>query len=257
MKPSIEDYFKDIPIDDHPVCEDNTFLHHDLFTDMMIEAACIIDFQKRNFYDVADHDFFLCGYPQSEVKSMGYQFFNEIIHPDDIKMWVKMHNIILKYLYNQDFESEEVRFFAFTIRIKSIFQIRNAPYYIMAEVRLRPVFVNQNLKYGICLFSASAVETSGNLCVYYKGGEIYCEYLFDFKKWINKKMLKFSPQERVILVQTQQGLSRKNIADNLCLSDQTIKNVITKIIKDSNAKKMMQAVNNARKHRLIYQDKNL
>ena len=83
MKPTLEDYFKDIPIDDRTVCNDNIFLHHDLFTDMMIEAACIIDFQNRNFYDVSDHGFFLCGYSRSKAKSMGYQFFDEIIHPED------------------------------------------------------------------------------------------------------------------------------------------------------------------------------
>ena len=257
MKPSLEDYFKDIPIDDHLVCEDNIFLHHALFTDMMIEAACIIDFQKRLFYDVSETGFFLCGYSRSEVKKLGYQFFNEIIHPDDIFLWAEMHHAILKYLYNQDFEAEELHYFSCTFRINSGFQIKKTPYYIMSEVRLRPVYINRKLMYGLCLFSASAVETPGNLCVYFKGEKIYCEYLFSEKKWIDKKMLKFSPQERVILVQTQQCLSRENIADNLCLSDKTIKNNITNIITKSNAKKMMQAVNNARTHRLIYQDKTL
>ena len=58
MKPTLEDYFKDIPKDDQTVCEDNIFLYHDLFTDVINEAVCIIDFQKRNFFDVSDHGFF-------------------------------------------------------------------------------------------------------------------------------------------------------------------------------------------------------
>ena len=252
MKPTLEDYFKDIPIDDHTVCEDNIFLHHNHFTEMINEAVCIIDFQNRNFYDVSDHGFLLCGHSRNEVKSLGYKFFEEIICPDDIELWVKMHNVILKYLHNQDAETEEVRFFTCTIRLKISFQIGNKPYYIMSYVEIRPVFVNQKLKYGLCLFSASAVETPGNLCVYFKAGEIYSEYLFTKKRWINEKMLKFKPREREILVQTQQCLSRENIADNLCLSDKTIKNNITEIKKKSNAKKVMQAVNNARTHRLIY-----
>ena len=176
MKPTLEDYFKDIPIDDHTVYEDNIFFHHNHFSEMINEAVCIIDFQNRNFYDVSDHDFFLCGYSQSEVKNLGYHFFNEIVHPDDINLWAKMHNNILKYLYNQDSQTEEVRFFTCTIRIKSGFQISDKPYYIMSFIEIRPVFVNRKLKYGLCLFSTSAVETPGNLCLYFKSGETYGEF---------------------------------------------------------------------------------
>ena len=176
MKPTLEDYFKDIPIDDHPIDEDNIFLYHNLFTDMMTEAVCIIDFQKRTFYDVSDHDFFLCGHSRSEVKSIGYQFFEEIIHPDDLFLWSEMHNAILKYIHEKDIEDKEVHYFTCTIRIKSSFQFRKTPYYIMSDVRLRPVFINRILKHGLCFFTASAIKTTGNLCVYFKEKTIYSEY---------------------------------------------------------------------------------
>ena len=123
MRPTLEDYFKDIPKDDHTECEDNIFLHHDLFTDMMIEAVCIIDFQKRIFYDVSDHGFFLGGYSQNEAKNMGYQFFDEIIHPDDLFLWANIHNTILKYLHNQDFEAKKVHYFTCNIHIKVAFNL--------------------------------------------------------------------------------------------------------------------------------------
>ena len=252
MKQSIEDYFKDIPTDDHPVCEDNIFLHHDLFTDMMTEAVCIIDFQKRNFYDVANHNFFLCGYPKSEVKRMGYQFFDKIIHPDDILLWVKMHNIILKYLQAQDFEAEEGHYFSFTFRIKSNINPKKAPYYMMSDIRLKPVFVDHGLKYGLCLFTASSVKTSGNLRVYFKRESILREYSFIANKWIDRNMLKLSLREREILMLTQQGLSRKEAADLLYVSVDTIKNTITKLFSKNDIKKMIQAEKFTRIHRLIY-----
>ena len=163
MKPTLEDYFKDIPIDDLPIREDNILLHHNYFTDMMIEATCIIDFQKRELYDVSEHGFLLCGYSKNEVKSMGYQFFDTIIHPDDIFLWVEMHNAILKYIQEQDIEAEKVHYFSCTFRIKSNFRFRKTPYYMMSYLRLRPVLVDQRLRYGICFFTASHVKTSGNL----------------------------------------------------------------------------------------------
>jgi hypothetical protein len=37
------------------------------FSDMMTEAFYIIDFHRRRFRYVADHDFFLCGYKSEEA----------------------------------------------------------------------------------------------------------------------------------------------------------------------------------------------
>ena len=254
MKPTLEDYFKDIPKDDHPIDEDNIFLYHDLFTDMMTEAVCIIDFQQRTFYDVADHGFFLCGHSRSEVKSMGYEFFDEIIHPDDLFLWSEMHNAILKYIYEKDFEKKEVYYFTCTIRIKSSFQFRKTPYYIISDVRLRPVFVNRILKYGLCFFTASAVKTTGNLCVYFKERTIYCEYSHK-KKWVDNKKIKLSLREKEILMLTQNGLNREGKAKMLCVSIKTIDSATNRLFEKCNAKNMMQAEKIAASNRLIYDKK--
>ena len=254
MKPSLEDYFKDIPIYDHPICEDNIFLHHALFTDMMIEAVCIIDFQKRHFYDISDHGFLLCGYSRSEAKSMGYQFFNEIIHPEDIPLWVEMHHAILKYIYEQDF-TEEIRYFSCTFRIRSSFQFRKTPYYMMSYVKLSPIFINSELKYGLCFFTDSSDRTSGNLCVYLKEKKIYREYSFRTKKWIDNKRLRLSLREKEILMLTQNGLNREDKATMLCVSVKTIDNATNRLFKKCNVKNIMQAEKKASTNRLIY-DKN-
>ena len=82
METTINAYYKGIPIVPQP--EDDVYVDHIQFTDMMIEASLIIDFQKRTFYNVGAHDFFLCGYSQEEAKNMGYQFFDKVLHKDDI-----------------------------------------------------------------------------------------------------------------------------------------------------------------------------
>ena len=159
-----------------------------------------------------------------------------------------MHNAILKYLYEQDFDEENVHFFTCTIPIKSSYQFTK----IMSYIRLRPVYVNRILKYGLCFFSASAVKTAGNLCVFFKEKKIYNEYSFTSKKWINRYELKFSRREKELLVLTPLDLSREEKADTLCVSDKTVRNTITKILKKSNAKKMNHVENYANIHRLIY-----
>ena len=135
---------------------------------------------------------------------------------------------------------------------KSSFQSNNTPHYMMSDVRLRPVFVNQILKYGLCFFSASAIKTPENLRAYFKETKIYSEYSFTAKKWMECNMLKLSLREREILMLNQQGLNREEKASTLFVSDKTIKNTISKLLKKSNVKKMIQIENYAITHRLIY-----
>ena len=128
---------------------------------------------------------------------------------------------------------------------------------MMSYLRLRPVFVNKKLKYGLCFFTASTVKTTGNLHVYFRGERIYSEYSFMIKKWIDRNMLKLSLREREILMLTQQGLSREETADTLCVSNKTINNTINRLFKKSNIKKMNQVENYARTHRLIYYNRTI
>lgn len=129
MSPNFDDYYKGISIPALLVSEDEVFVNHELFTDMMTEATCIIDYQKRNFYDVGNHDFFLCGYLPEKVKSMGYQFFNEIVHPDDIPLWAEMHYDMLRSLIDYEFTPDEVHYFSCTFHIKNSLQFRASPLY--------------------------------------------------------------------------------------------------------------------------------
>jgi len=71
LKPTLADYYKDIPEFDREEVEDTVFVSHRYFTDMMIEASCILNFQQRNIYDVGRHGFLLCGYPAETAKLDG------------------------------------------------------------------------------------------------------------------------------------------------------------------------------------------
>ena len=168
MKPTLDDYYKDIPISELESLKDNVFSNHSYLTDMMIEASCIIDFQKRRFHDIGKHGLFLNGFSLETAKKMGYEFFNEIIHPDDIYLWAEMHHTILKYLDDNDSAEEDVHFFSCTFRIKSCLQTNKSPDYLMIYLKLKPVWIKCQLKYGLCLFNSSVIKTSGNLCVHFK-----------------------------------------------------------------------------------------
>ena len=89
-------------------------------------------------------------------------------------------------------------------------------------LKLRPVFVNSALKYGICFFTASFEITSGNLCVFFKDRKTYSEYSFTRKKWVDSKMIKLSRRESEVLMLTQNGLNREEKSKTLYVSIKTI-----------------------------------
>ena len=118
-RPTLDDYYKDIHLYDPLLTENESIFNYEHCMDMMKEASLIIDFQNRNFKEVIAKGFFLCGYSIETLKSMGYEFFNEIIHQEDISLWAEIHNAILKYLHKEDLSEEEVLYFTCTFRIKS------------------------------------------------------------------------------------------------------------------------------------------
>ena len=253
MKPTLADYYKDILLYPQSGSEDDKLFNHELFTDMMIEASCIIDFQKQNFKSVGDHGFFLCGYPLEKAKTMGYLFFNEVIHPDDIFLWADMHNVILKSLHKKEFAADEVHYFSCTFRIQNSLQFsRKSIDYLMAYLKLKPVWINRQLKYGLCLLASSVIKTSGNLRVYYKRKKSFSEYSIKFKKWIHEKREKLSLREKKVLMLEKQGMSREEEADTMCVTVNTMDNIKKKIIEKLGVKNIRQAIIYATNHRLIF-----
>ena len=78
------------------------------------------------------------------------------------------------------------------------------------------------------------------------------EYSSKTKKWINKKMLKLTFRERVLLMLNQLGLVRKEKADALFVSEKTIKNCNSNLVKKINVKNIALVEKYASTHRLIY-----
>jgi len=182
---------------------------------------------------------------------MGYEFFNAVIHPDDVYKWAEMHSAILKFLHEEDFVEEELLYFTCTFRIRSnIWHNQKPSDYLMAYMRLKPVWVAQQLKYGLCLFHSSVIKKAGNLRVYFKGKKQY--YLDKKKEWQFGDFLKLSRRERQILMLTKQGLSRKEIIEKMGIKMDTLDNMIKKIFEKLEVESIMQAIIYAMNHRMIF-----
>jgi hypothetical protein len=68
-----QSFFKGIPEDVSIFDKTETSFNCEDFADIMMEAAYVLDFQKRCFHYVANHELFLCGHSLKEVMCLGYE----------------------------------------------------------------------------------------------------------------------------------------------------------------------------------------
>jgi DNA-binding CsgD family transcriptional regulator len=222
------------------------------FTNMLSEAIYVLDFKNRNICYVSDNGLLLCGHSCTDILEAGYEFYKELIHPDDLQIWIKMHNVILLRLCNSDSAVESIDYFSCTFRIASQLRIDDKIIYIMVYHRLKPVCHQGKIQFGICAVSSSVIPTSGNLRLYYDDGLYYDSYSFENKEWLRMKNLQLSKHQKLILELAMQGKTNEQMADIMCTSIKTIENSKTSLFKKLGVKTVEQAVIFATNHQLIF-----
>jgi len=210
------------------------------------EAIYVIDFQKKGFHFVADHPFLLCGYSVEEILSLGFDFYLKIVHNDDWPLVTQIRTAVLQRLSSMS-DSGDINYFSFTIRLKHYSE------YMMAYHKLKPMFVDGQLKFGVCLLSSSVLKTSGHLCAHHSNGRDYEEYVWKGKNWQKKRILPLTKREKEILRLAHCGKTGKEAADKLHIAYSTLRNMQASIFQKLAVRSMMNAVIYAFSHQLIFE----
>ncbi|MDR1896293.1 MAG: hypothetical protein LBR10_05835 [Prevotellaceae bacterium] len=214
----------------------------DSFSSMSMEAVYILDFQKRCFHYVSSHELFLCGYPQQEVMRLGYDFYPETVHPDDFLQFKKIHNVILKLLCagDEDEPVEDINYFSFTLRLKNRLQRGNKPKYLMVYHKLKPIFINGQIRFGLCMLTCSVMPTAGNLRIYYKNNRTFSEYSFNCQQWKEQQTELLTEQETLVLMLAKQQINHRGIMEQLSITYGALRNIKTTLLQKLNVKTIEQ-----------------
>ncbi|MDR2585328.1 MAG: helix-turn-helix transcriptional regulator [Prevotellaceae bacterium] len=215
------------------------------FADICSEAVYVIDFEERCFLFVGNNDILLCGHSTEEAMKLGYGFFPRIVHKDDLPFLIEVQTAILKRL-DEITDLDILNYFSFSIRLG-----RHSKY-IMVNHKIKPVHIDGQLRYGVCLLSYSVLSVPGSLRTHYYQGTHHEEYLPKRKKWERNKGQALTYREHEILVLTSQGKTSRMIANTLCISYNTLRNLKSSIFRKLNVHSMTQAVMYAFIHRLIF-----
>ncbi|GHT16745.1 hypothetical protein FACS189426_24430 [Bacteroidia bacterium] len=243
-------FFKDIP-SIHPQNEDEEISELEspylkLFSTVMSGSFYVLDFHKRCFHFVSEHDLFLSRYSFDDALKMGYDFFAKIVYPDDLQLFIDIHRAILHYLFESDGNHREIAYFAFNVRLQN----HGQP--LMVYHKMAPQFVNGHARMAVCHLSSSVIRKSGNLELYFSDKEKYSQYSFKEQQWQQKELIKLTGREKDILKLAKQGKSSKEIAGILCVSPKTIRNTEAVLYQKLGFNTKEEAIIYTTNHRMIF-----
>lgn len=204
--------------------------HINMFSSVTTDSLYILDVLQKQFCYVKSDDFFLCGFSVGDVLRLGYDFYTKIVHPEDLSLWTDMRKAVLRYIKDFEEKKDEIDCFSCTFRLQRTCSFITRPLPQMVYHRMKPVWVNNELRYLVCSVASSTMNEAGNLRLHSKHGFTFEEYNFTTKRWKQNAKALLTERERTILMLARQGKSSVEIANYLCKGQNTIRNQIKPIL---------------------------
>ncbi|MDR2406812.1 MAG: helix-turn-helix transcriptional regulator [Bacteroidales bacterium] len=220
---------------------------------LSIGGVFVMDFQKHCLPVISHRDIFLCGHTFEQAAKSGYNFFRDTVHEEDLPLFIKIHRTILKSKYIIDKEQQpQIKYFYFTVRFKEHPQRYSKPSYLMICHKIKPIFINEKIRYGLCAITISRMSTPGNLRVYFNNNRQTEEYSFDMKSWIKYEIKPLTDREIEILRLAKRGFNAHEIADQLCMTYGRLRHVTSQLYEKLGVKTIEQAVIHASNHLMLF-----
>ena len=249
----ITDFFK--PVKDFSNIKELDYKH----TNALLEALIIlsrvlnlsiyvIDYYKKEFAYVSEHPLFLCGYDHEKVKTMGYNYFEQIVIPDDLNMLLEINEKGFDFFYNLPTNRRTHCFISYDFRVKhqngNIFLINHklVPFHVLTS---------GEMWLAICLVSLSENIKPGNVYIQMLNEPVKYIYSFKQKKFNLQGSVKLSDKEKTILKLSSLGYTSKEIADRIYKDLNTVKFHKSNIFKKLEVRNITEAIDFAVKNGII------
>lgn len=154
------------------------------------------------------------------LTSQGYQFYEKHVHPEDLKMLVKINNQAFDFFYSLKQDQKKHVNIAYDIRIKGL----NGDY-ILVNHHLAPLKLTPDGKIAqvLCLISPACYQQPGNIFIKLNHTKMIFEYNPQLNRFIENKHQNITKQESTILKQFAQGYTETQVAEQSKVSINTIK----------------------------------
>ncbi|MDR2962999.1 MAG: LuxR C-terminal-related transcriptional regulator [Bacteroidales bacterium] len=211
----------------------------DIFSMSNNISTFIIDFAQQGFLHVSPHPLFLLGYSQQEVMNMGYNFYKEILLPEDFHKHLQINKIGFGIFNTLALEDRKSAHFAYSFYVK-----HKSGRKILINHKFTPLrfALDGSLWLAICFVRNSPYKEPGDVVFSTNKGSKHFRYNWDTHKMTEYYLENLTPREQEILHLSMRGYNEHQIAEELHCRVQTIKNHRQKIIQKMGVHNLSNAI---------------
>jgi len=217
----------------------NVTLFLDKINDFLPQNSYIIDDYQRNFMFISKRSIFLCGYTEEEAMKMGYDFYNKILTPENLKKLIEINDVVSEFFSNIPIEKK----IHFSVTYDLVFQKRDGSSFCVNQ-KLKPFLFTKenNIWLSICCVRPSSNDKVGNVKCFFKETNESFSYSFEDKKWYEQPPFILSEVERFIIIETDNGTLEKQLAYQLKCTRSNIRYYKNMILKKTETKTIREAI---------------
>ena len=202
--------------------KNDTFVSNESLLDALaLLSGCgllVFDHDKHNFLYVSPNIWRWYGIEAKVVKSKGYGIYAENAPIDDSLMLHTINVICEKRMESLSDCERRSKLISYDFR----FYVKGK--IVMINHRIMPLsFKNGKLLLSLCFVSLSFSKTSGHVVLRSVNDDSFYEYNFSTHLWMHKTSIKLSDKEKHLLHLIARGFTSKEIAEDICKSEETVK----------------------------------
>lgn len=218
------------------------------FSRLSYQSIYVIDYEKRAFEYVSDNPLFLAGLSPDEVLKLGYEFYQNHVPEEDLKMLIDINNAGFDFYEKIPLKERKEYIISYDFHLRSA-----AKKTILINHKLTPIFLTESGKIwkAVCVVSLSTNPSAGNVMIGKQNSDSVWDLDLSSNQWIKRKKTKLSEREIQILSHYSCGLSIVEIAETLFISVDTVKFHRRKLFDKLNVSSIQEALATAVTNKLI------
>lgn len=217
------------------------------FSHSTYQSVYIIDYFRQNFLFVSPNPMFLCGLTPEQMMEMGYRFYFRYVPQDEQSLLLSINRAGFAFYNTIPVEDRKDWY------IQYDFHIINEGHRVLVNHKMTPIALTSDgrIWLALCVVSASSHTTPGHIEMHRVGSMDFFEYNIQSRRWIKRSLPKLTDGEKEVITLSIQGLTMLEIADNMCLSPDTIKKYRKQIFEKLGVHNITEAIIAATNNKLI------
>lgn len=217
------------------------------FSHSTYQSVYIIDYFRQNFLFVSPNPMFLCGLTPEQMMEMGYRFYFRYVPQDEQSLLLSINRAGFAFYNTIPVEDRKDWY------IQYDFHIINEGHRVLVNHKMTQIALTSDgrIWLALCVVSASSHTTPGHIEMHRVGSMDFFEYNIQSRRWIKRSLPKLTDGEKEVITLSIQGLTMLEIADNMCLSPDTIKKYRKQIFEKLGVHNITEAIIAATNNKLI------